>query len=103
MSSKNMRITNGRLGAALNVLAKPGASCNQIAGINSDGTLVVELDCELGADQVNVCLVRYFSELFRVSPEDIEIVAGEQGVKKIVSILDVSSEYINQVIQQTYP
>lgn len=102
MTAKEMNITSGRMGAALNVHVKPSASKDRIARINADGSLALELACETDAAQVNDRTIQFFAKLLDVPVNNIEIVAGERGVKKIVSILDVSSEYVNQKILQAY-
>lgn len=102
MSRKEMQISNGRLGAALTVHTKPNASQDRISVIHSDGTLVVDLACESETSAINIRLIQYLGKLLNVSNDQIEIIAGESGAKKIVTILDVSSEYVNDVIMQAY-
>lgn len=102
MAGKKMKISNGRLGAALTVQAQPEALTDQIADIQSDGTLVIELACKSEQTEINDRLVRYLAGILKVPVASVEIVAGERGSKKLVSILDVSSAYVNQEIMQVY-
>lgn len=102
MAGKNMEISNGRLGAALTIQAQPEALADQITEIQPDGTLVIDLACGSEQTEMNDRLIRYLAGILKVPVASVEIVAGERGSKKLVSILDVSSAYVNQEILQEY-
>jgi len=76
----------------------PRASRNQIVGVLSDGTVKVHLASEPADDVLNVELVGYLSEVLGVPKTRVEVVAGENGRDKLVSILDMDVETAHQRI-----
>jgi uncharacterized protein YggU (UPF0235/DUF167 family) len=98
MAKKDLEITDGRLGAAITVHIQADGKDDRIAAINPDGTLVIQLACIPVQTKLNQQLIQYLASILQVPIDRIEIVAGENGYKKIVSILDVSAAYVNQEI-----
>ncbi|HMU91474.1 MAG TPA: DUF167 domain-containing protein [Anaerolineales bacterium] len=89
---------SGQRGSALAVRITPRASRNQIVGVLSDGTVKVHLASEPADDVLNVELVGYLSEVLGVPKTRVEVVAGENGRDKLVSILDMDVETAHQRI-----
>ena len=89
---------SGQRGFALAVRITPRASRNQIVGVLSDGTVKVHLASEPADDVLNVELVGYVSEVLGVPKTRVEVVAGENGRDKLVSILDMDVETAHQRI-----
>ncbi len=87
---------DGQRGAAIAVRVTPRASRNQIVGMLNDGTIKIHLASDPSDDLANVELVDYLAEVLGVPKARLEIVAGESGRDKLVSILDMDVETAHQ-------
>lgn len=96
--AREPRFSDGKRGAALPVRVIPRASKNEIVGILSDQTVKVRLTALPADAATNQALISFLAEALGVAAAKIEIVAGEQGRDKLVSILDVSSDELHQKI-----
>ncbi len=94
--SRKYELHNGQRGSALAVRITPRASRNQIVGVLNDGTIKVHLASEPMDEKLNVELVGYLAEVLGVPKSRVEIVAGENGRDKLVSILDMDVETAHQ-------
>ena len=91
MSDREYRLHNGQRGAAIAVRVTPRSSSNQIAEILHDGTIRIRLDAAPGSE-VNAALKRFLAQIFEIKESSIDIVAGESGRDKLISVLDLDSE-----------
>ena len=87
---------NGKRGSALAVRITPRASRNQIVGVLNDGTIKVHLASEPADEELNVELVEYLAEVLGVPKSRVEVVAGENGRDKLVSVMDMDVETAHQ-------
>ncbi len=87
---------DGQRGSALAVRVTPRASRNQIVDMLNDGTIKVHLASEPSDDETNLELVNFLAEVLGVPKSRVEIVAGESGRDKLVSILDMDVETAHQ-------
>lgn len=94
--SRKYILHNGQRGSALAVRITPRASRNQIVGMLNDGTIKVHLASEPADEELNVELVGYLAEVLGVPKSRVEIVAGENGRDKLVSVLDMDAETAHQ-------
>lgn len=94
--SRNYVLHSGQRGSALAVRITPRASRNQIVGVLNDGTIKVHLASEPADEGLNVDLVDYLAEVLGVPKSRVEIVAGENGRDKLVSVLDMDVETVHQ-------
>ena len=78
----------------------PRASRNEVAEILSDQTVKIRLVSPPGEQETNKELIGYLSKILNVPEKNMEIVAGNKGRDKLVSILDVTSKEIHQKILQ---
>ena len=97
MSDRNYRLHNGKSGAALAIRVTPRATSNQIAEILHDGTIRVRLEAAPG-DEVNSVLRGYLSSILDVPETAIDVVAGQSGRDKLVSVIDLDSETAHKKI-----
>jgi hypothetical protein len=98
MSPKDFQLHNGKKGAALAIRLTPRSSRNEIAEIMNDGTIRIRLTAPLHGGQINSALVSFLAQILDISPSRIDVVAGETGKDKIVSILDLDAEEVHQRI-----
>ena len=89
---------DGKRGSALALRVTPRAERNQIVGLLNDGTIKVQLASEPDEADSNKELLTFLSEVLAVPKSRVEIVAGETGRDKLVSVLDMDSETAHQRI-----
>ena len=89
---------DGKTGAAVAVRVQPKASKNEITEIMGDGTIKVRLTAPAVEGKANQALIDFFADLLRVPKGDIEIVAGETGRKKLVSVFNMTALEVQKVI-----
>jgi hypothetical protein len=94
--SRKYVLHDGQRGSALAVRVTPRASRNQIVGISSDGTVKVHLATAPADEELNVELIGYLAEVLGVPRSRVEVVAGENGRDKLVSILDMDVNTAHQ-------
>ncbi len=94
MASSEPRLHNGQKGAALTVRVVPGAARDEIAAVLKDGTLKVALQAR--GEAVNQALLAFLSGVFGVSVDKFEIVAGASGADKLISVLDVDVQTVQE-------
>lgn len=74
------------------VRVTPRASRNEVTAIQDDGTVRVRLASSPKGGDANDALVNYLAEVLGVPHSKIEIVAGETGRDKLISILDMDKD-----------
>jgi uncharacterized protein len=93
---RKYELHSGQRGSALGVRVTPRASQNQIVGVLNDGTIKVHLVSDPADEEINTELIAYLAEVLGVPKSRIEIVAGENGRDKLVSVLDMDVETVHQ-------
>ena len=90
-ANRKFQITDARGGAALNIRVVTQATRTEIAGVQDDGVLKVRLMASpASSPAANKELIEFLAARLGVSSDHIEIVAGEAGREKIVSVEGVS-------------
>ena len=89
---------NGKSGAALAIKVQPKSSRNEIAGVMDDGTIKIRLTAPPVDGEANKALIKFLSKIIGVPASKIDIVAGEKGRKKLVSVLDRDAKYVQAKI-----
>ena len=90
---------SGKFGAAISLQIKPGAKKNSIKEIRSDGLVVVRLSCKSTDGSSNLILMQFLGTLLGVDQTDLDIVAGGQGEFKIISILGMDSQRVEELLR----
>ncbi len=98
MSSREFRLHNGQKGSALAVRVTPRASQNQVVGVLNDGTIKVHLTSSADEAEMNALLMAYLSDILGVPKSRLEIVAGENGRDKLISVLDMDTGSVHKKI-----
>ena len=96
--AREPRFTNGKRGAALPVRVIPRARHNEVAEILSDQTVKIRLVSSPGEEETNRELIGFLSQILGIPESKMEIVAGNRGRDKLVSILDATSAEIHEKI-----
>lgn len=89
MEARNRRLTGGKRGAALAIRVTPRARHNEIVEVLADHTIKIRLTAPPVEGKANEALVKFLAEILNVSKSRIEIVAGETGRDKLVSVIDM--------------
>ncbi len=92
MTTRKYDFRDGQRGSALAVRVTPRASSNQIVDVLNDGTIKVHLACDPANEETNAELLGFLAEVLGVPKARLEIVAGESGRDKLVSVLDMDVE-----------
>ena len=91
MSDREFRITDARGGAAFPVRVTTRATEAEVVGIDDENILRVRLvSSPAGDPAANKELIDLLALFLEVEPSHIEIVAGESGREKLVSIEGVT-------------
>ena len=98
MSGRKYHLHSGKKGAAVAIRVTPRASHNEITEIQSDGTIKIRLTAPPVEGKANEELLKFLAEVLDISRSKLEIVAGETGRDKLVSILDLDAETVHERI-----
>jgi uncharacterized protein (TIGR00251 family) len=96
---RKFKLHNGKHGAALTIRVTPRARKTGFGGVLEDGTLRVRVNAPPVEGKANTALVKFMAKVLGVRKSRIEIVAGQKGLDKIISILDLTSEEAEKRIQ----
>ena len=93
------KLHNGKHGAALTIRVTPRARKSELAGILEDGTVRVRIQEPPVEGKANRALVTFLSKVLGVRKNQIEIVAGQRGLDKIVAVEAMTAEEVENRIQ----
>ena len=96
---RKFKLHDGKQGAALTIRVTPRSRNTELSGVLEDGTLRVRVATPPKEDKANAALIAFLADLFGVRKNRIEIVAGEQGLDKIVSILGMTAQEAEDKLQ----
>jgi uncharacterized protein (TIGR00251 family) len=100
---KKFQLHDGKHGAALTIRVTPRARKTEFSGILEDGTVRIRVSAPPVEGKANKALIKFLSKTLKVRKSQIEIVAGEKGLDKIVSILGMSAEQVQERILAHFP
>ena len=100
MDTRKFKFQDGRGGSALAIRVSPRSQKNEVTRIFSDGTINVKLKAPLVDGKANNILIKFLAEILEVKHSELEIIAGETGRNKLVSIYGLDSETVNQHISE---
>jgi len=98
MTERNYKLHDGKTGAALAVRVTTRAMKTKILGALNDGTIKMHVAAAPTDGQDNQELVKFLSEVLEVEKNRIEIVAGDSGRDKLISVLDMDSQTLHKKI-----
>ncbi len=96
--SPKFHLHHGASGAAIAVRVVPKSKQNRITEISKDGTVTVQLNTPDYREGSNQALVKFLSETLKVPATGIEIVAGLDGQDKLVTLLHIDSDTLQDRI-----
>lgn len=98
-----LNITDARPGAAFTVKIVPKANRTEIIGLQSDGTIKIRLMSAPVEGQANAELVAFLADFLEITREDIEIVAGHDGRKKLISVYNIRADEVETKVRAVVP
>ena len=101
--SREYKLHNGERGAALTIRVTPRARKTQFGGVLEDGTLRVRVAAPPVEGKANQALINYLAKVLGVRKNRIEIVAGERGLDKILSVVGMTAEEVEEKIRPWLP
>lgn len=96
MTSKQPRMRADKMGAALAIRVTPNAKRNEIDGFLEDGTIRIRLTASPVEGKANSALIEFLSKVLDVRRSDIEIIAGQTGRSKLVTISDIDPATVQE-------
>ncbi|MBN1285330.1 MAG: DUF167 domain-containing protein [Anaerolineae bacterium] len=97
------KITDAKGGAAFTVRVVTRARRQEIVGIQEDGTLKIRLTGSPADSNTNEELIEFLAGTLGVDKEQIEIVAGEKGREKLISVEGITPDAVNQKLVPSEP
>ncbi|MCI0552723.1 MAG: DUF167 domain-containing protein [Anaerolineae bacterium] len=98
MVDRKFNLHGGQKGSALAVRVTPRASRNEIVEMLDDGTIKVRIAAPPVDDEANTALIEFLADILGVPKSRLDIVAGETGRDKLISVLDMDVETAHQRI-----
>ena len=98
MTDRKFQLHDGKKGSALAVRVTPRASRNEIVELLDDGTIKVRIAAPPSDKEANAALLEFLAEILGVPQSRLEIVAGESGRDKLISVMDMDVETVHQRI-----
>lgn len=94
--SRPFKLHDGKQGAALTIRVTPRARKTEFGGVLQDGTIRIRVAAPPVEGKANKALIAFLSEALGVRKNKIEIVAGEHGLDKIISVVGLPAEEAEQ-------
>ena len=98
MDSRQFHLHDGKKGAALAVRVSSRARRNEIIEILNDGTVKIRITASPSDKKANQVLLEFLAEVLKIPPSKMEIVAGTTGRDKLVTILDLDANTVQERI-----
>jgi uncharacterized protein (TIGR00251 family) len=98
MRMRKFKLHDGKAGAALTIRVTPRARKTEFGNVLEDGTLRIRVNQPPVEGKANKALIKFLAKVLDVRKSRIEIVAGEKGLDKIISILEISAGEVEERI-----
>lgn len=96
---RKFKLHDGKHGAALTIRVTPRARKTQLGKVMEDGTMRVRISAPPVEGKANTALIKFMAKVLGVNKSRIEIVAGQKGLDKILSIVDLTAGDAEKRIQ----
>ena len=96
MIGRKFNFHDGEKGSALAVRVTTRKGKKRIVKILKDGTVVINLTGK--TKNINQELIKFLSKELDIAKRQFDIIAGTEGNEKLISILDVDSEEIQELV-----
>jgi len=96
MTGRKFDLHDGEKGSALAVRITTRKGKQKIVRILKDGTVVINLSEK--TENNNQELIKFLSKKLSIDQKQFDVIAGAEGNEKLISILDVDSEQIQELV-----
>lgn len=96
---RDFKLHNGKRGAALTVRVTPRSRKTEFGGILEDGTVRIRVAAPPVEGKANRAVIAFLAKVLGIRKNKVEIVAGERGLDKIISIDGLSAEEVENHIK----
>lgn len=97
---RRFRFHDGRIGSAVAVHVTPRSRKDELTGISPDGTLRVRLTAPPVEGAANKALLELLARILGVRTASLEIIGGEKGKDKIVSVVDLEAHSVEEKVRK---
>lgn len=102
--TRPFHLHNGQTGAAITVRVTTCASINEIQEILEDGTVKIRITSAPVEGQANQTLLKFLADILEVTVDKLEIVAGQNGRDKLITVLGLDSGTVQErILKQVRP
>lgn len=91
---REFNLRNGQYGAAITVQVAGRSKASKVSGILEDGTIQIELNAD--RKDTDRELLNFLAEILAVPLDKLKILAEDSRAKKLISILDMDAEKVQQ-------
>ena len=96
MIGRKFNFHDGEKGSALAVRISDDQGKIGIINVLEDGTLVINFAGE--SKDINQDLIKFLARILNINEKRLDIVAGIEGSEKLISILDIAPEKIQELV-----
>jgi uncharacterized protein YggU (UPF0235/DUF167 family) len=96
MIGREFKFHDGKKGSALAIRVSKKRGEHRVDRVKFDGTVVIVLSDD--TEDVNGELINYLSEILSIEQKRFDIIAGHDGSEKLLSILDMEPEEVQNLI-----
>lgn len=95
---RKYKLHDGQSGAALTIRVTPRSSRDEVSDIQEDGTVKIRLKASGPDENINQALLKFLSDLLGVQTGKLEIVAGDSGMDKLVTVMGIDAGQLQKRI-----
>ncbi|MFO7623773.1 MAG: DUF167 domain-containing protein [Anaerolineales bacterium] len=99
MKARKHRLHDGKIGAALAIRVMPQAQSDELVRAGSDGSLQIHLTAPMIEEKLNKALIEFLAAILDIPARRVQIVAGTDGLDKLVTIDDMDAESLQRKIE----
>ena len=98
MPTRSFHLHDGKVGSALAVRITPRASKNEIVEVLADGTVKIHIAAPPVDGEANEELISFLATVLNIPKSRLEIVAGQSGRDKLISVIDMDADTVHKRI-----
>jgi uncharacterized protein (TIGR00251 family) len=98
MTERSFHLHPGKGGAAISIRVTPRSPKNEISEILDDGTIKIRLTAPPVEGKANEALIEFVAKILDVKTHQVEIVAGQTGRDKLLTITGLKPEEVQRRI-----
>lgn len=96
--TRKFKLHDLQSGSAITVRITPRAARNEISEILDDGTIKVRLVESKSGKDLDRALITFLAQVLDLPPNQLDVVAGNSGVDKLVTIMGMKATLVEKKI-----